>query len=275
MTMSTDSSASPPTIGCVCVCVFFLSCLVRQRTTKGELIDVDSPFKMPDADKRTGTQEPFVKLEMLTPQVKYTVPGIISIRRTCFSKNKTVSFWKNTTASPREGVFPWAFYTRIHLWYINSHTCANSIRTVLFPMVCTSMYCMHDASCCRRLYALYVRIRMGNVYVLYARRCMERPAIAACMRCMRAYARVIVHVVCAVMHDAYCYRRLYALYARIRMSNSMYARRCMRRTDVAGCTYVLYVLYVKLLYTHVHPFYCAFYCAPTHGCALFSSRVVA
>lgn len=40
-----------------------------QRDTKGELIDVDSPFKMPDADKRTGTQEPFVKLEMLTPQV--------------------------------------------------------------------------------------------------------------------------------------------------------------------------------------------------------------
>ena len=43
---------------------------MRQRTTKGELIEVDSPFKMPDADKRTATQEPFVKLEMLTPQVK-------------------------------------------------------------------------------------------------------------------------------------------------------------------------------------------------------------
>lgn len=41
-----------------------------QRTTKGDLIDVDSPSKMPDADKRTATQEPFVKLEMLTPQVR-------------------------------------------------------------------------------------------------------------------------------------------------------------------------------------------------------------
>lgn len=40
-----------------------------QRLPKGELIDVDSPFKMPDADKRIGTQEPFVRLEMLTPQV--------------------------------------------------------------------------------------------------------------------------------------------------------------------------------------------------------------
>lgn len=40
-----------------------------QRMPKGELIDVDSPFKMPDADKRIGTQEPFVRLEMLTPQV--------------------------------------------------------------------------------------------------------------------------------------------------------------------------------------------------------------
>lgn len=44
-------------------------CWVAQRTPKGELIDVDSPFKMPDADKRCGTQEPFVRLEMLTPQV--------------------------------------------------------------------------------------------------------------------------------------------------------------------------------------------------------------
>lgn len=42
---------------------------VEQRMPKGELIDVDSPFKMPDADKRSGTQEPFVRLEMLTPQV--------------------------------------------------------------------------------------------------------------------------------------------------------------------------------------------------------------
>lgn len=40
-----------------------------QRMPKGELIEVDSPFKMPDADKRIGTQEPFVRLEMLTPQV--------------------------------------------------------------------------------------------------------------------------------------------------------------------------------------------------------------
>lgn len=42
----------------------------RQRMPKGDMIEVDSPFKMPDADKRTGTQEPFVKLEMLTPQVQ-------------------------------------------------------------------------------------------------------------------------------------------------------------------------------------------------------------
>ena len=41
-----------------------------QRLPKGELIDVDSPFKMPNADKRIGTQEPFVRLEMLTPQVR-------------------------------------------------------------------------------------------------------------------------------------------------------------------------------------------------------------
>lgn len=47
------------------------SVVYKARDTKGELIDVDSPFKMPDADKRTGTQEPFVKLEMLTPQ-EYT-----------------------------------------------------------------------------------------------------------------------------------------------------------------------------------------------------------
>ncbi|CAB1106773.1 unnamed protein product [Ectocarpus sp. CCAP 1310/34] len=47
------------------------SVVYKARTPKGELIDVDSPFKMPDADKRSGTQEPFVRLEMLTPQ-EYT-----------------------------------------------------------------------------------------------------------------------------------------------------------------------------------------------------------
>ncbi len=45
-------------------------CPVQQRLPKGELIDVDSPFKMPNADKRIGTQEPFVRLEMLTPQAR-------------------------------------------------------------------------------------------------------------------------------------------------------------------------------------------------------------
>ncbi|CAM9430443.1 unnamed protein product [Ectocarpus sp. 4 AP-2014] len=47
------------------------SVVYKARMPKGELIDVDSPFKMPDADKRSGTQEPFVRLEMLTPQ-EYT-----------------------------------------------------------------------------------------------------------------------------------------------------------------------------------------------------------
>ncbi|CAN0329170.1 unnamed protein product [Pylaiella littoralis] len=47
------------------------SVVYKARLPKGELIDVDSPFKMPDADKRIGTQEPFVRLEMLTPQ-EYT-----------------------------------------------------------------------------------------------------------------------------------------------------------------------------------------------------------
>ncbi|CAM9276089.1 unnamed protein product [Ascophyllum nodosum] len=70
------------------------SVVYKARTTKGDLIDVDSPSKMPDADKRTGTQEPFVKLEMLTPQ-EYTG----TLMELCQSRRGTLMDLKFATAT--------------------------------------------------------------------------------------------------------------------------------------------------------------------------------
>jgi Elongation factor G C-terminus len=44
------------------------SVVYKAVTTKGDELWVDSPVKLPDADKRKSVSEPYVRMEILTPQ---------------------------------------------------------------------------------------------------------------------------------------------------------------------------------------------------------------